>query len=155
MKRIVRNTSIILRTQGLIAQRSLVVAHKKLALVLFAGLVALLGLLMLNVAAYQALQTPLGDPIAALIVAVVNFIIAAGLMLWAGKANADAEIYAVTEVRDMAVADLEAELDEMKDEATAIIEDLRGIRRDPLGAMTSSLLLPLLSAILKSLRSDK
>lgn len=155
MKRIVRNASIILRTESLITQRRLAVARKQLTLVAFAGLVAVLGLVMLNVAAYQALQTSLGAPTAALIVAVVNFILAGGLLLWAGKANADAEIGAVTEVRDMAIADLESEIDEMKDEATAIIEDLRGIRRDPLGAMTSSLLLPLLSALLKSLRSEK
>lgn len=155
MKRIVRNASIILRTEGLITQRRLAVARKQLMLMAFAGLIAVLGLVMLNIAAYQALQTGLGAPMAALIVALVNFVLAGGLMLWASKANADTEISAVTEVRDMAVADLESELDEMKDEATAIIEDLRGMRRDPLGAMTSSLFLPLLSAILKNLRSDK
>ncbi|MEP2781928.1 MAG: hypothetical protein ABJP33_05830 [Pseudoruegeria sp.] len=155
MKRIIRSASIILRAERLIAQRRMAIARKQLTLVAFAGLVAIVGVVMLNVSAYQALLASLGAPLAALLIALANFVLAGGMVLWAGKANSDSEIASVAEVRDLAIADLEAELEDMKDEVTAIVEDIRGIRRDPFGVMTSNLLLPLLTTVLKSLRDKE
>ncbi|SLN52483.1 hypothetical protein PSA7680_02753 [Pseudoruegeria aquimaris] len=154
MKRVVRNLTIILRCESLIARRRLAVARRQIVFIAFAGLVAVLGLVMLNVAAYQALAASLGAPLAAFLVALGNFAVAGVLALLAGREDAEGDVAAVAEVRDMAVADLEAELELAQEEVLAVVGDLRRIGRDPLGA-ASGLAMPLLAALLKHLGKSK
>lgn len=154
MKRIIRSASIILRTESLIAQRRLAVVRKQMVLVAFAGLIAVLGLVMLNVAAYQALVLEWGAPMAAFAVALANFVLAALLALMASRENAEKEIAGAIEVRNMAIDDLEAEIEGVQAEVQATVSDIRAIGRDPLGAATG-LAVPLLMALLKSIGKSK
>lgn len=152
MKRFSRNLSIILRAERLIARRQLAVMRRQIGLLAFAGLVAALGVVMLNVAAYLGLNKSIEPWAAALIVGAVNLGCAGALALWAGRMSAKSDVAPVTELRDMALEDLEQEIDATKDELVQIIADLRALRRDPLGAATSHLLLPLITSLLGQLR---
>ena len=70
MNRISRNVSIIFRSERLIAQRRFAVLRRQTGFMAAAGIVAGIGLIMLNAAAYLALSTKVSTPLAALIVAI-------------------------------------------------------------------------------------
>lgn len=149
MNRISRNISIILRAERLIAQRRFAVLRTQTAMIAFAGIVAGLGLIMLNAAAYFALAGEFPRPVAALIVAVVNMALAGVLVSTAGRINADTEVASAVEVRDLAIEDLEAEAEAVTVEARELADNLRRLVKDPLGTAAPGLLAPLLSMLLQ------
>jgi len=150
MNRISRNISIALRAERLIAQRHMAVIRNQTGLLAAAGLVAGIGLIMVNVAAYFALSTSLSPQWAALIVAIANFLLAVLLAVSANRLSAEADVQGATEVRDMALEDLEAEfvmaVTEVKDVAT----DIRQMVKNPLGTALPALVVPLAETLLKS-----
>lgn len=146
MRRVHNNLLVILRAERMIARRHVTVLRNQTGLLLFAGFVATIGLVMLNLAAYQALSTVMGSQYAALIVALVNLGIAGGLAWAAMRMSADRDLTAITELRDLAIADLEAEVDEVADEAQQIAGNLRRIVRDPLGSVAAAVLGTILGA---------
>jgi hypothetical protein len=107
---------------------------------------------MLNIAAFLALEAHLSAPIAALIVALANLALAAVLVSMAGRMNADAELGPITEVRDLALEDLEAEMQGVATEARDVANSVRSLARDPFGAAGVSAIGPLLSFLIKTLR---
>ena len=153
MNRITRNLSILYRSERLIAQRQLAVLRKQTGLMAAAGLVAGLGIIMLNVSAFFALAGSFSNPIAALIVAVVNLAIAGFLIVYAQGQSAEKDIEPVTEVRDMALEDLEAEAQAVADEARAVVEDVKSVARDPLGAVMPGIMGTAAKAALKSMKN--
>ena len=112
----------------------------------------MVGLVMLCLAAYLALEPMLGAPMAALVVALANLLIALLLANWASKLSAEDEIAPVAEVRDIALEDLEAEAGDVADEVRGVVNDVRGIAKNPISVFSSDMLAPLLSALLKALR---
>lgn len=152
MSRISRNLSIILRSERLIAQRRMAVLRRQTGLMAAAGIAAAVGLVMLNFAAYFALVEHLSAPLSALIIALANMVIAALLMSAANKQNADAEVSGVAEVRDMAMEDLEGEVQEATEEVKALAGSVRKMASDPLGALAPGLLGTVASAVVKNLK---
>jgi membrane protein implicated in regulation of membrane protease activity len=150
MNRISRNISIALRAERLIAQRHLAVIRNQTGLMAAAGLVAGIGLIMVNVAAYFALSTSLTPYWAALIVALVNFLLAFVLAVSASRLSADADVNGATEVRDMALEDLEAEVMSAVAEVRDVASDIRRVVKNPLGAALPALVVPLVDTLLKS-----
>ncbi|MCB1365173.1 MAG: phage holin family protein [Rhodobacteraceae bacterium] len=148
MNRISRNISIVLRTERMIARRHMAVIRNQTGLYAFAGLVSLIGLVMLNVAAFYALITVMAAQFAALIVALCNLVLAGALVLIAGRLSPGKELEPVTELRDLAIAELEAEAELAVAEAREMSANVRRIARDPLGTALPALLGPLISALL-------
>ena len=148
MNRISRNISIVLRTERMIARRHMAVIRNQTGLYAFAGLVSLIGLVMLNVAAFYALITVMAAQFAALIVALGNLVLAGALVLIAGRLSPGKELEPVTELRDLAIAELEAEAELAVAEARELSANVRRIARDPLGTALPALLGPLISALL-------
>lgn len=148
MNRISRNISIVLRTERMIARRHMAVIRNQTGLYAFAGLVSLIGLVMLNVAAFYALITVMAAQFAALIVALGNLVLAGALVLIAGRLSPGKELEPVTELRDLAIAELEAEAELAVAEAREMSANVRRIARDPLGTALPALLGPLISALL-------
>ena len=152
MSRISRNIQIIFRAEKLIARRQMATAGRKAG---FIGVAALMGgtaLVFLNIAGYLALAASMAPALAALIVAGVNLVLAGLLVALAGNQNAESEIAAVSEVRDMAMADLEGEMQEATDEARDLVRNVRKIARDPFSAFGLNMLLPLIGLLLENLR---
>ncbi|WP_299923553.1 phage holin family protein [uncultured Pelagimonas sp.] len=152
MSRISRNISIVMRSERLIAQRHLAVLRQQTMLMAAAGIAAGVGLIMLNVSAYLALSDVVSQPVAALIVALVNIVLAGFLISMAGKSNAEQETAPVAEVRDMALEDLEAEVRSAAQEAKAATDAIRQMASNPLGAIAPGLAGTVASAVIKNLK---
>ncbi len=148
MKRISRNISIALRAERLIAQRHMTVLRNQTGLMAAAGLVAGIGLIMVNIAAYHALSVALSPALAALIVAVGNFGLAIFLALAASRLSADADVQGATEVRDMAIEDLEAEFTQAVSEVQAVAADIQQMVKNPLGTVLPALVVPLAESLM-------
>ena len=148
MNRIGRNLTIIYRTESLIARRRLAVMQKKTVLMALAGLAALAGLILLNVTLYLTLSSWVSPALSAGILAGVNLALAGLLAAMAGRASVEDEIAPAVQVRDMAIADIEAELDNMAVETRDIVNSVKNLSSNPLGALTT-LLVPILTAALK------
>jgi len=150
MNRISRNISIVLRAERLIAQRHMTVIRNQTGLLAAAGLVAGIGLIMINVAAYFSLSASLSPQMAALIVAIANFGIAIVLAVAASRQSAEADVQGATEVRDMAIEDLEAEITLAVTEMKGVASDIQKMVKNPLGTVLPGLVVPLAETLLKS-----
>lgn len=148
MNRISRNISTIYRTENLIARRRLAVLQNQTILMVLAGLVATIGLVLLNVCFFFLLSQWLSPAAAAGILGLLNVAFAAFLALGAGRMNVDREIAPAVEVRDMAIADLEAEFEGIGSDVQQVLGRLKSVPRDPLGSLVT-VLLPVLTAALK------
>lgn len=155
MSRISRNVSIILRTERLIAQRNLTVIVKRTGFFAAAGLAAGLAVIMLNVAGYLALSEMMSKPLAALVVAMVNVLVAIILAALASSFSAQADTAPVAELRDIAISDIESEIQDALAEARRTAKDLQQMSRDPLGAIAPGLVGVIVNALLKHLKSAK
>ncbi|NDR59146.1 phage holin family protein [Aliiruegeria sabulilitoris] len=152
MNRIARNFQIILRSEKLIASRQVAVATRKGGLFGAAALMGGIAVVFLNVAAYLVLAARLEPAMAALIVASANLVLAGILIALAKGMSADRDVEAVSEVRDMAMADLEGELQEATDEIRELAQNVRKMTRDPFSSASLSVIGPLLSLLLKNLK---
>ncbi|MFA3915580.1 phage holin family protein [Ruegeria hyattellae] len=150
MSRITRNLSIIYRTERLITRRQMAVFQQQTGLMLFAALITGIGIIMLNVAAYQALSTVMESYLAAVVVALANLVLAAILASVASRLSAEKDVGPAIEMRDMAIAELETDLEEAVDEVRGIGRQVTQIARDPLGSALPALIGPLLSILMKS-----
>ena len=150
--RIGRNLNIAFRAERIITRRRMAVFRTQTGLMAFAGLIAGIGIVMISVALFFWLAQHFGNATAGLIVAVVDFVVAFALMMIATRLSAEAELEPVIEVRDLALNDIEDEVEEALDEVKEIADGIRAISRDPFGAAGQSLIGPLVSIILKSLK---
>lgn len=148
MKRMSRNLTTIYRTERLIAQRRLAVVQRQVVLMAVAGIAALTALILLNVSLYLLLASYVTPAASAGILAAANIVLAAVFATLAGRMNAEDDIAPAVEVRDMALADLEEEVEEMAEEGRKVVDSVRKIGTDPFGSL-SSLLVPILTALLK------
>ncbi len=153
MSRLSRNLVTIYRTERLIARRRLAVMQQQTILMVLAGIAALAGLVALNVAIFFALETLMSSAGAAAVLAAGNLVFAALLVLFARRTNVEDEIAPAVEVRDMAIADVEDEMEEMATEAREVVQAVKSIGANPLGSLPA-LLVPLLTALLKN-RAEK
>ncbi|WP_164659044.1 phage holin family protein [Tropicibacter sp. Alg240-R139] len=150
MNRISRNLTILFRTERLIARRQMAVLRTQTGLIAFAGLVMGIAIIMLNVSIFYALSAAMAAHYAALIVALGNALVALALVAIANRMSADKELEPATEVRDMALAEIESDLNEVADEARELTRNVSRMARDPLGTALPALIGPLLSLLLKS-----
>lgn len=148
MNRISRNLTTLYRTESLIARRRLSVLQRQTVLFAAAGLAGLAGLILVNVALYLALANLISAPAAAALLALGNLVLAGLLALIASRTDAEAEIAPAVAVRDMAIAELHADLDEMGEDLRGIVDHVRGLRADPLGAILP-LILPLVMSLIR------
>ncbi len=148
MNRISRNLMIIYRTERLITRRRWAVLQQQTVLMALAGLAALASLILLNVTLYLTLSNWVSPALAAAILTVANIVIAALLALAAGRMNVEHEIAPAVEVRDMAIADIEDELEGMAEEVNDVVRSVKNLSANPLGSLTT-LLVPILTAAIE------
>ena len=147
--RISRNISIVLRAERMITRRQMTILRNQTGMIALAALVATIGLVMLNIAGFFYLDQTMTPQGAALTVALVDMVLAVLVAVFAGRQNAKAELEPVTEVRDMAIEDLEAELQGTLGELREAGDNLRRIVRDPLGSALPAVVGPILTAALR------
>ena len=103
-------------------------ASRQARLALLAIGLLLLTVVMINVAAYNYLQESLSPAAAALIVAASNGFLAVILLWQAARQQPGPEEAMVQEIRQMAMTELNNDLDEVRDEFRQFTGDLQHIR---------------------------
>ncbi|MEX0277511.1 MAG: hypothetical protein AB3N19_08330 [Ruegeria sp.] len=153
MNRISRNLTTIYRTERLIARRRLAVVQQQTILMILAGIAALAGLVSLNIAFYFALNTWMSATYAAAVLAFGNLLLAVLFALFSKGISAEQEIAPAVELRDMAIAEIEDDLENMATDARELVQAVKNIGANPLGSIPA-LLLPIISALLKEKRGN-
>ena len=154
-RRIWRNLSVILRTERLIARRRMAVLRGQSTLLALGGLIGIIGLVMLDVAALSALREVISPPLAALAVALVNLVLAAIIVAAALRMNAEAELEPVLAVQELAYSEIESDLEAAVTELREAGADIHRMVRNPLGNLLPELLAPLLAMLLSGSGKDK
>ncbi len=118
---------ILLRAESAIRNSQIRLAVRQARLTAVGLVLALLALGMLNVSIYLALATRLGESTAALLLAVVNGVLALTLILIAGRMETGPEVEMAEEIRELAITELAADADQLKQEVQQVRSDVQGI----------------------------
>jgi membrane protein implicated in regulation of membrane protease activity len=143
---VVKQLRALWRTDRIIAEIRMRHMLVGLGLRAFAALIAAFGLLMLELSAYFALVQIWSAISAAAILGLVNFVIAAVLFVIAGR-PAGRELELATEIHGSAVEALQAEARALQSQFTAMVHH-------PLNSALPSVLVPLITVIVKSLKNS-
>jgi len=159
---LLRDLQTLRKADLLIAKIWLDVLVRRFGLFAFSGLIAVFGLGMANLAGYLALQLSVGAAWAALIVAAVDLVIAAIVVLIAGKSRPGPELDLAFEVRKMAVESIQTDARDLKVMLEALGHEVKGVKanitqllHNPLDVAAQKLLIPAALSILRGMRSKK
>jgi len=159
---LLRDLQVLHKADLLIGRIWLKVLIRRFGLFAFAALIAVFGLGMANVAGFYALEAPIGAVWAATVIAIVDFVIAAVVLLAASKAQPGPEIDFAFDVRKMAVESVQADARDLKLTIDAVGEEMKSVKatiagfvQNPLDAAAQKLLIPAALSILRGLRSKK
>ncbi len=157
-----RDLQVLHKADFLIGRIWLNVLVRRLGFFAFAALIAVFGLGMANVAGFYAFQAALGAVWAATVVAAVDLLIAAIVLLVGSNARPGPEIDVAFEVRKMAVEAIQADSRDLKHAIEAVSQEMKDVRanitqlvRNPLDVAAQKLLIPAALSILKGFRSRK
>lgn len=150
--RLARNAHVLFRTEHLIARRRLAVARNRSGLMAIAALLAGIGLVMGNVAVFFWLAASFGNAMTGAILAGANLLVAVIVLAIALRMSAEPELEPAIEMRDLMLAEIETDITDGIAEARKLTDNVRRIASDPLGSAAPTLLAPVLSMILKSLK---
>jgi hypothetical protein len=135
---------------------------RRFGLFALAGLVAVFGLAMANVAGFYGLQQYWGPVWAAAIAAVADLIIALIIVLLGRSIRPGPEIELAFDVRKMAVEAIQADSRDIKDTVDSLGQQIRqtkdtiaGFVQRPLDSAAEHLLVPAVLSIFRGLRSKK
>ncbi len=151
MQIVFRHLRVLWRAERIIAETRLRIALHRSMLYAFAGLIAVFGLAMLNVAAYFFLAGHWGPVWAAAAAALGDFVVALVVVLIAFLVKPGPELPAAVELRDMALQGLEEQIGPLP----ARVAWLSRAARDPLETVLPAILIPLITAIMRGLRKSK
>ncbi|HET7885768.1 MAG TPA: hypothetical protein VFL62_06030 [Bradyrhizobium sp.] len=159
---VLRDLQVLRKADLLIGKIWLGVFARRLSLFAFAGLIAVFGLGMANLAAYNALLQPIGLIWAATVVAVADVVIAAVVLLIGSSSRPGPEIDMAFEMRRMALDSMQENARELKISVDAISQEVRNVKQNvaavvhnPFDVAAQKLLVPAVLSILKGMRSKK
>jgi hypothetical protein len=161
MDNLIRHLRILWRADSIIADIYLRLLVTRSGLVSFAGLIAVFGLLMLNLAGYLALEQVWGRVWAAVAMGLIDLFISLLLIVIAARTKPGRELDLALEVRSIALRGLEneaaaaqAELVALRDEFRAVKENLTRFVKHPLDTALPALIGPLGGLVLKSIKKQ-
>jgi hypothetical protein len=156
METLVRNLKLLWKSDRMLAEIRLKLVAQKIILFVLAGLGGLFALGMLNMAIFFAIQETLGSAIAALLVGLGNLLLVGILLLVVQRLDTGPEAKIVEEVREMALADIEAEAKAFQSELRLVRDEIADMRsgitslvKNPMDVLTPRLLLPATAALAK------
>jgi hypothetical protein len=148
---------ILARAEIALAQIRAQRTAKRSAYLAVAAVIGLIGLVMLDIAAFHALCLSLAPALAALVVALADTAIAAIILLAARKAGpSDNEEKMALEIRNLAYAELNKDIEHVKADITQISNDLDSIRSALVSFSSSAAktITPLLAFLGKAIKGD-
>lgn len=143
-----RNLRALLKADTAIADIRLQHLLISFGLKALAALIAVFGLLMVELAAYFALVQVWTVIHSALALAVINFVIAGAIMIIAAKRPQSRELELAREVHDAAIRNLQADFMPHPAQAVALL-------RHPIGRLLPSLILPMITLGLGALQKSR
>jgi hypothetical protein len=146
-----RNLRVLWRADAIIAQAQLQHILMRLVLRALAAMVALFGLLSLELASYFSLVQRLDAIVAALILGAINLAIALAIVLISGRQRPTQDLKLAAELHKSAFEALQSD-------AAAIQAELSSLKRafsHPLDSMLASLVVPAASLLVKALKKSK
>jgi hypothetical protein len=163
MNDFMQKVQILARVETAIFKINLQTAARQTILYAIAIVAILLTIAMLNVGVYMALSERFGKDGGALIVSGINGLLALILIVAANRTRPGAEAVMAKEIRNLAVAEIENDVDKVRREYDEFKSDLQGIRNGfslvtsgkgtaMLGLMNFA---PLLDLLISSLRKSK
>ena len=162
MNNITRNLHLLWRAERVLAQARLKLLTRKVVLGAIAGISGLFAWGMLNFAAFFALEPVTGKAWAACIVGAAGLALAAILVAIAQGLQPAPEEDMVVEVRNMALAEIEGEVDEVQQKLLQVRDDVQGVRENiaafvsrPADILSPALIGPIVATIMKLLKAKK
>jgi len=159
---LLRDLQVLQKADILIGRIWLKALLRRFGLTVFASLIAVFGLGMANLAGFQALQASVGPVWAATIVAGVDFVIAAIVLMLAARSRPGPEFEVALEVRKMAVDSLQEDARDLKVVLETLGHEVKNVKatitqlvHDPFEVAARKLLVPAVLSLLKGLRSRK
>jgi hypothetical protein len=159
---LVRDFQVLHKADILIGRIWVNVIARRFALLAFAGLIAVFGLGMTNVAGFYALQASVGPVWAATIVAVVDLAIAAIVLTIAVNSRPGPELELAVDVRKMAVDAIHTDARDLKRTVDALGQQIADTKatmasfvHNPLDVAAQKLLVPAALSIIRGMRSKK
>jgi hypothetical protein len=159
---IIRDLQVLGKADSLIGRIWLNVMARRFGLLALAGLVAVFGLGMANLAGFFGLQPSWGPVWAAMMVALADLIIALIIVMLARSVQPGPEIELAFDVRKMAIEAIQADGHELKDVVDSFGRQIRetkntiaGFVQNPLDTAAEHLLVPAVLSIMRGLRSKK
>lgn len=156
---ILRNLRALWRAETIIADIHFRHYLGRSGLRAFAGLIAVFGLMMLNVTGFFAFEPVWGATWAAAAVSACDFVLAAVLVGIAAVLKPGRELDLAMEVRQTALTALEtngrtlqADLFSLRDEVRGVKEAMLQAMRSPLDAALAGVIVPLAGILIKSLK---
>lgn len=159
---LIRDFRILAKANSLIGRIWINVIARRLGLFAFAGLIAVFGLGMGNVAGFYALQPNLGAAWAAAVMALADLLLATIIMLLAWNVKPGPEIEIAFDVRKMAIASIETDARELRLTVDSLSQEIKrakdtmaGFAHHPLDSAAEKLLIPAVLSIMRGLRGRK
>ncbi|NPU67552.1 phage holin family protein [Bradyrhizobium sp. 83012] len=143
---IAKHLRLLWRTDRVIADIRLRHLLVGLGLRAFAALIAVFGLLMLELAAYLALVQITSAVVAAASLGACNFVIAAILLAVAARAPSGRELELASEIHS-------SSMDALQLEARSLQSQISSVINHPLNRLIPLLIVPFMTFIIKTLRS--
>lgn len=154
MDRFINNLRVLWRADSAIADIRLRHALARSGFNAAAALIAVFGLLMLELAAYFALLEVLGLIASAVTLGVINFAVAGVLFLIASRHKPGRELELANEIHNSAIQSLQADARLLQSEWTAFGNAVRHPMDSALGALPT-LIVPLAGVLLNALKKPK
>ena len=151
LHRVFRHLRILWRVESTIAEARLRVTMRRSMLYASAGLIAVFGLGMLNVATFFALESLWGPVWAAIAAALGDFVLAVVVVGIALAVRPGFDLNAAGELRQAAIDGIEGEFATLQEQFAW----LSRAARNPIDTALPAILVPLITAIVRGLRRNK
>lgn len=154
---------VLLRAERAILRINMQSAARQFFLYAVGVVLILLAVAALNVAIYVTLSETYGRGMGAMIVCAINAIFAVIIMVAAGRTKPGPEVAMATEIRDLAISEINTDVDSVRQSLNEVKTDVNKIRSGFSGLLGSGggssvgllNLAPLLDLLISSLRKSK
>jgi hypothetical protein len=162
MEHLVRDLHFLWRAESIVADIQMRALLKRSELRVFAALVALFALFMLNLAGFFGFQQWWGPVWASVAMSLVDLAVAAILLTLSSAAKPGRDLELARDVRGAALESMEGHARTIQDEALALRDEvcriratLAGFAHNPLDTVLPAIVVPLTRALLKTLRKSE
>ncbi len=162
MSNVTRNLKLLWRSEQALAEAKINLTSRKIVLGVVAAIALMFALGMLNLALFFAFKPAYGLAVSGAIVAALDLLLAVILLFVAQSVKPAPEEEMVREVRDIALAELGSEADEVKARLAQLRDDVENARKGitqfvsrPMDVVSPAMIGPAIATVAKLVKSAK